>query len=52
MTERKRDVWCESALIDLMPIPVAARAKAWVCGRSPAEILGSNPTGDMDVCLL
>jgi len=23
----------------------------WVCGRSPAEIVGSNPTGDMDVCV-
>jgi hypothetical protein len=23
-----------------------------VCGRSPAEILGSNPTGGMDICLL
>jgi hypothetical protein len=23
-----------------------------VCGRSPAEIVGSNPTGGMDVCLL
>ena len=21
-------------------------------GRSPAEILGSNPTGGMDICLL
>ena len=21
-----------------------------VCGRSPAEIVGSNPTGGMDVC--
>jgi len=30
---------------------VAARAKAWVCGSSPAEIVGSNPTGGMDVCL-
>ena len=29
---------------------MAARSKAWVCGRSPAEIVGSNPTGDMDVC--
>jgi hypothetical protein len=29
---------------------VAARSKAWVCGRSPAEIVGSNPTGDTDVC--
>ena len=31
---------------------VAARSKAWVCGRSPAEIVGSNPTGGMNVCLL
>jgi len=23
-----------------------------VCGRSPAEIVGSNSTGGMDVCLL
>jgi len=33
---------------------MAARSKAWVCGRSPAEIVGSNPTGveggGMDVC--
>ena len=29
----------------LMPVPVAARSKAKVCGRSPAEIVGSNPTG-------
>jgi len=35
-----------------LPVPVAARSKAYVCGRSPAEIIGSNPTGDMDVCLL
>ena len=34
------------------PVPVAARSKAWVCGRSPAGIVGSNPTGGMDVCLL
>ena len=33
-------------------VPVAARSNAWVCGNSPAEIMGSNPTGDMDVCLL
>jgi len=30
--------------------PVTARSKDWVCGRSPAEIVGSNPTGGMDVC--
>ena len=30
-------------------IPVAARSKAWVCGRSLDGILGS-PARDMDVC--
>ena len=35
-----------------MPVPVAERFKAWVCGRSPAKIVGSNPAGGMDVCLL
>jgi len=29
---------------------VAARSKAQVCSHSPAEIVGSNLTGDMDVC--
>jgi len=29
---------------------VAARSKAWVYVRSPADIVGSNPTGGMDVC--
>ena len=32
--------------------PVAARSKSQVCGRWPAEIVGSNPTQGMDVCLL
>jgi hypothetical protein len=31
---------------------VAARSKAWVYGRSLDGIVGSNPTGGMDVCLL
>jgi hypothetical protein len=32
-------------------VPVAARSKAWVYGRPPAEIVGSNPTGAwMSVC--
>jgi hypothetical protein len=35
-----------------MAIPVVAPSKAWVCGRSFAGIVGSNPTGGMDVCLL
>jgi hypothetical protein len=32
-----------------LPIPVAARSKAWVCGRSLAGIVDSNPAGGMDV---
>jgi hypothetical protein len=35
-----------------MPVAVAARSKAWVRGRSPAEIVGLNPAGGIDVCLL
>jgi hypothetical protein len=31
---------------------MAERSKARVCGRSPAEIAGSNSAGGMDVCLL
>ena len=34
------------------PIPVAKRSKPWVCSCSPAGIAGSNPAGDMGVCLL
>jgi len=33
-------------------VPVAARSKVHVCGHSPAEMVGSIPTGSMDVCLL
>jgi hypothetical protein len=33
------------------PNPVAARSKAWVCGRSLAGIVGSNPAGGMEVCV-
>jgi hypothetical protein len=33
-----------------MPVPVAPRSRAWVFGRSAAEIVGSNPTGGMGVC--
>ena len=28
------------------------RSKGWVCGRSPAEIVGSNPAEGVGVCLL
>ena len=34
------------------PVPVAVRTKAYVCGRSPAEIVDSNPVAGMDVYLL
>ena len=33
----------------VVPVPVVARSKAWVCGRSSVEIVGSNPIGGMDV---
>ena len=32
--------------------PVAERSKARVCGRSLAGIVGSNPTGGMEVCVV
>jgi len=31
------------------PIHLAARSRAWVCGRSLAVITGSNPNGGMSV---
>jgi len=34
-----------------MSVQVAARSKASLCDRSPAEIVGSNSTRGMDVCL-
>jgi hypothetical protein len=34
------------------PIPVTARFKVWVCDRSLAGSLGSDPAGCMVVCLL
>jgi hypothetical protein len=29
--------------LQILPIPVAVRSKAWVCGRSLTGIVGSNP---------
>jgi hypothetical protein len=29
---------------------VAARSKAWVCGRSLVGIAGLNPAADMEIC--
>ena len=33
-------------------ISVAAQSEAWVCFRSHPRVVGSNPAGDMDACLL
>jgi hypothetical protein len=30
-------------------VPVAARSKVYVCGRLPAEIVGSNPIECMEI---
>jgi hypothetical protein len=35
-----------------VPIPVAARSKAWICGQSLTRIVGSNTAGGMDVCVV
>jgi hypothetical protein len=37
------------SILILLPIPVAARSKAWACGRSLAWIAGSNPSQGMSV---
>ena len=42
------DIFFVSILIYL-PVPAAARSKAWDCGRSLAGIAGSNPTGGMGI---
>jgi hypothetical protein len=36
----------------IVPIPVVARSKVWVCGYSLDEITGSNPGGVVEVCLV
>jgi hypothetical protein len=35
-----------------LPIPVAARSTAYICGRSSAEIVGSNSTKGMDFVVI
>jgi hypothetical protein len=34
----------------MSPVPVATLSKAYVYGCLPAAIMGSNPTGGMNVC--
>ena len=36
----------------IQPMPVAARSKAWACGRSVAGIAVSNLAAGMGVCRL
>jgi len=35
-----------------LSVLVPAQSKEYFYGHSPAEIVGSNPTGGMDVCVL
>jgi hypothetical protein len=53
MVDMKDTFCCLSLPISLNPasILVAARSKAWLCDRSLAGIVGSNPAGRMDVDL-
>ena len=39
------------ALTIYLAFTVAVRSKAWVCDRSPAEIVGSNPSGGIYIFL-
>jgi hypothetical protein len=38
--------------IESLPIPVAKRSKAKVCGRTLDGVAGSNLAGDMDACVV
>ena len=49
MWRHSNTVW-QSCIIMNTPVPVAEWSKAWVCGCSPADIVGSNPAGGMDIC--
>ena len=46
--------WSVLSLINRinLPVPVAERSKARVCGRSLAGSAGSNPAGGKDVCVV
>jgi hypothetical protein len=38
--------------MEISPTPVAAQFMVWVCGRSLAGSVGSNPARGTDICLL
>ena len=48
-TECNEPVLYFRSIYDISPVPVAARSKAWVCGRSLAETVGSNTAEGMDI---
>jgi len=41
------DLTWDKYVVSELPALAAVRRKVWVCGHSPAEIVGSNPTGGM-----
>jgi hypothetical protein len=50
LCQRTGTNWVICFNVSILSVRAAARSKAWVYGRSPAAIVGSNPTGGMDVC--
>ena len=47
---RVRDI--HDTYVRKLPITVTALSKEWVCGRSLAGIMGSNPAEGMNVCVV
>ena len=47
----KREIYRLMSFSFNVYVQVAGRSKAWVCGRSHAEIAGSNSTGGGHACL-
>ena len=49
---QETDVPCDDAIVVSAGKLTQDLSRRAACGRSPAEIMGSNPTGGMDICLL
>ena len=45
-------IYLNNNVLFIEPVPVGERSEAWICGRSPAGMAGSNSAGGMDNCLL
>jgi hypothetical protein len=52
ITRIDRSCWFLCLSVNYWPIPVAARFKTWVCGRSVVGIAGSNSAWGMECCLM